>query len=438
MRRYFVYTGLFLLMLINYIDRINLSIAAPLIAHHFGLSPVQMGLLFSSFIWTYVLFLLPMGVAVDRWGARGVAVASIAVWSFAGILTGASTSFVMLMFSRLLLGAGECVSFPAGGRVVREWAPRAERGIATAFLNSGAYVGGALGAVIVGGLVTAVGWRESFYVTGASGLLFALVWLIFYRRPNEARWLSTAERELITSQRENLEAPSRKQVGEAAPRRLSLLLRNPTMWALALAEGCATYTLYLFLSWMPTYLQAYVGANAMRMSLFTALPYVASALLVLALSRLSDRLLGRVSRRTMISLTLLGASTILLMPFATSIWEVVLLVSISLGCTATSLSLNITQGNDLLRDGNYAGMSVSFLIMGGNVFGLIAPVVTGYIVGKTGGYVGAFIVAGLLLWLGSFVSFVFTRRPIITDSPSERAIKVDGETAINGETARSV
>ena len=416
MRRYFVYTGLFVLMLINYIDRINLSIAAPSIAHHFGLSPINMGFLFASFLWTYVLFLLPMGLAIDRWGARGVAAASIAVWSIAGVLTGAASSFAMLLFSRLVLGAGECASFPAGGRVVREWAPSAERGIATAFLNSGAYVGGALGAVIVGGLVTAVGWRESFYVTGLSGLLFALLWFAFYRRPEESRWLSKEERELIVSRRESEESAGIEDPGMMAPRKFSRLLKNPTIWALAIAEGCATYTLYLFLSWMPTYLQHYVGVNVMDTSLFTAIPYTASALIVLALSRLSDRLLGRVSRRSMIGLTFAGASIILLVPLASSIWLIVILVSISLGCTATTLSLNVTQANDLLLDGNYAGMSVSFVILGGNVFGLTAPIITGYIIGLTGGYVGAFIVAGLLLWVGGLVSLGLTRRPILIGS----------------------
>jgi ACS family glucarate transporter-like MFS transporter len=171
-------------------------------------------------------------------------------------------------------------------------------------------------------------------------------------------------------------------------------------------------------------LQAYVGVNVMDTSLFTAIPYTASALIVLALSRLSDRLLGRVSRRKMIALTFAGASIILLVPLASSIWLVVILVSISLGCTATTLSLNVTQANDLLLDGNYAGMSVSFVILGGNVFGLTAPIITGYIIGLTGGYVGAFIVAGLLLWVGGLVSLGLTRRPILIGSNDDCEPKV--------------
>ncbi len=129
-RRYYVYVGLFLLMFINYLDRINLSVAAKDIASAYGLSPVELGFMFSSFLWTYLIFLVPMGLAADRFGGRAITYATLGVWSLAGIWTGLATSYTSLFASRLVLGVGESASYPSGGKIIREWAPASERGIA--------------------------------------------------------------------------------------------------------------------------------------------------------------------------------------------------------------------------------------------------------------------------------------------------------------------
>ena len=159
-RRYFVYAGLFLLMFINYLDRINLSVAAKDIATTYGLSPVELGYMFSSFLWTYLVFLIPMGLAADRFGGRAITYATLGLWSIAGIWTGLATSYASLFASRLVLGVGESASYPSGGKIIREWAPATERGVATAFLNSGAYAGLSVGSIVVAWLITGFGWRD--------------------------------------------------------------------------------------------------------------------------------------------------------------------------------------------------------------------------------------------------------------------------------------
>ena len=119
----------FTLAMINYVDRVALSVASKPIAEEFGLSPVTMGYLFSSFLWTYLLCLIPMGILVDRLGTKTINAAGITLWSAATMLTGASWSFVSLIGTRLAMGVGEATTFPAGGRVVREWIPAGERGL---------------------------------------------------------------------------------------------------------------------------------------------------------------------------------------------------------------------------------------------------------------------------------------------------------------------
>jgi len=414
-RRTIVYVGLFVVMFINYLDRMNLSIAAKDIAATYGLSPVEMGYVFSAFLWTYLLLLIPAGVAADRFGGRAITYGSLTLWSLAGICTGLATSYTAMFASRLVLGAGEAASYPAGGRIAREWAPHGERGIAMAFLNSGAHAGLCVGAVLVGWLVVAFGWRGSFYVTGGLGLALAVAWYLFYQPPEKATWLGEAERAHILAHRGGGEAPSERGTPQGAA--LAGLLRSPPMWALALTQGCAGYTLYLFMTWLPNYLASTRGLDVLKSGLFTAVPYGVSALLSIALGALSDRLLRRpgtvpADRRKLIAALLLTSSVILLAPLVDSVWLILALISLSLACVGTAMALTIALTTDLLADGRHAGVAVSLLIMGGNTFGLAAPIVTGYVVAATGGFSGAFVIAGVLLVAGALVVLSGARRPI--------------------------
>ena len=410
-RRFLVYAGIFLMMALCYVDRINLSVAAKSIAASYGLSPVQLGYIFSSFLWTYLICLVPLGMAVDRWGARSVTAGSLFIWSVAGALTGVSTTYTGLFASRLALGVGEAASYPAGGRVIREWAPQSERGIAAAVLNSGAYAGLAVGAPVVGWLVSTFGWRESFYVTGAAGILLSIVWYAVYRAPGQARWLSASERAHIVAGR-GADVP---RVAGGPP--IGSLLRSPSMWGLALTQGCAGYTLYLFMTWLPTYLADTRGLDVMKSGAFSAVPYAAAVPLGLLLGVASDRFLLRTGttgggRRRLVAGALLVSSVILLTPYVTNIWLILALFSVSLTCVSTAMGMNIALTNDLLVDGAQAGAATSLLILGGNSFGIVAPIATGYIVASPLGYSGAFVVAGVLLLAGVATALLLTRAPI--------------------------
>jgi MFS family permease len=422
-RRYFVYIGLFLLMFINYIDRINLSVAAKSIAETYGLSPVEMGFMFSSFLWTYLICLIPMGLAADRFGGRAITYSTLAIWSLAGIWTGMAASYASLFASRLVLGIGESASYPSGGKIIREWAPQSERGLATAFLNSGAYAGLAVGSIVVGWLIAEFGWRASFYATGAMGLALAFIWFLFYRRPEQAGWLGASERTHILQARD---ADTAAPPAAAFKQSLALrgLLRSRSMWSLAVTQGCAGYTLYLFMTWLPNYLAASRGLDVLKTGLFSAAPYAVAVAFGLALGWVSDRLLKRSGaahgdRRKLIAVILLLSSVILATPFVDSIWLILALFSISLGCVSTAMAMNIALTSDLVTDGRYTGVAVSFLIMGGNLFGLAAPIVTGYIVAATTGFSAAFLIAGVLLLAGAAVITAGARRPI--EFPDEAA-----------------
>lgn len=408
-KRSLVYGAMFTIMAISYLDRINLSVAAPAIAEEFGLGPVPMGYVFSSYLWTYVVFLVPLGMAVDRWGSRALGTASLFVWSIGGALTGLIGGFASLLGARMLLGIGESAAYPVGGRVIQEWAPPAERGRASAWLNGGAYFGLAVGAIVVGWLVAVAGWRVSFVVTGLVGVLAAAAWWAFYRTPEQARGLTATER---------AEIPAADPVSTPLPARetLGMLVRSRSMWGLALTQGCAGYTLYLFLTWLPSFLVDTRGLDVVKSGIFTAAPYAVAVVLGLLLGRLSDTWLrrrgGLDARRRLIAVTLLVSSVILLTPLVSSTWLLLVLFSISLTCVSTTMGLCIALTTDLLRDGRRSGTAVSALIFGGNSFGLAAPIVTGYLVAATGAYGSAFVLAGVLLVSGCGVVLTMTRQPI--------------------------
>jgi len=399
-RRGFIYTQLFLLTTISYVDRAVLSVAAPYIADEFGASPVQMGYLFSSFLWTYVLCLIPVGLMVDRWGARGVAAGGIGLWSLATVVTGAVNSFGAILATRLALGVGESTAYPAGVRVVRESAPVRERGLATAFLNGGSYAGPAVGALLTGWLVATLGWRWSFVIAGLLGFLWLVPWLVWYR---PAR----------TGQGSDALPPTPVRGGTL--RSLGQLLRRREILAMALTQGCAVYTQYLFLTWLPSYLQAARGLNVQSAGLYTAIPYAASVVLAFAACYTSDRLMKpaaieRGQRRGMVALMLMCSAVVLLAPVVQSTGTITLLFAISLTGISSAISLNFALASDLLHTPGDIGKVTGILVLGGNVFGILAPIVTGYVVEGTGSYSGAFLIAGGLLVVGA-ASVLMLARP---------------------------
>jgi ACS family glucarate transporter-like MFS transporter len=413
-RRGWISLFLFSLAMINYVDRVALSVASKPIAQEFGLSPVAMGYLFSSFLWTYLVCLIPMGILVDRLGTKVVNAAGIGLWSAATMMTGVAWNFAALIGTRLAMGIGEATTFPAGGRVVREWIPAGERGLTNSIFLAGTQAGPAVGAIIVAWVISLIGWRGSFFFVGAVGGIWLVAWLLWFDTPERVSWLGDEERAKVLAERD---ADTKALAQRTKGTRVLDLLRTRTMWGLALAEGCAVYTQYLFLTWLPSYLQTTKQLSILKTGLFTAVPYAGAALLGIVLGRVSDRILerGEVSegrRRRMGVVMMLSSAVILFTPFVDDIWVILALFTLSLTGMATAISLNFSLVNDLLRNPEDSGKAMSILIVGGNSFGITAPIVTGYVIQSTGSFNWAFGIAGLLLVAGATLLLTMTRDPI--------------------------
>lgn len=410
-RRAVVYVLLFAMTLINYFDRTVLAVAMPELIRVFALTPVMTGYLLSSFIWSYAPCQLPAGLVLDRWGSRKTAARCIGLWSAATALAGASFSFGFLFFSRLLLGVGESPTFPLAARVIREWAPVRERALAFSISGSGPAFGTAIGSVIMAWLLGLVGWRMGFVISGVLGFVWIAVWLALFRAPEQAGWLAPEERRLILAER----APGGTTDTTHMP--LGELLSYQTMWGLFLVQGCVNYTQYLFLTWLPTYLVQSRGLNIMHSGLQTGICYLGAVFLTLLFGRICDLLLTPEAvkagkRRYAVVILAFGAAVMTFAPFTASEPLLLLEISVSLACVQSVFVNTYALTNDLLHAGKSIGTAVGWIQLGGNIFGLAAPIATGYIVAVTHSFTSAFVLAGVLLILGAIITLTMTRRPI--------------------------
>ena len=408
-RRYWVYFLLFLFNTIAYVDRVNISVAGKPIAQELGLSPVALGYLFSSFLWAYVLMMLPGGRLIDRFGPHNVAAVATAVWSVAQALTGAAVNFTTMLITRLGLGVGEAPFAPVTYRSVGLWGPIKERGTAIAAISAGSSLGAAIGAPFVAWVISVSSWRWSFVATGSIGIVWVLFWRALVSTPEKTSWIPEPERQQIIAERGGgLEAADHGGVGYLG------LARTPAMWGLFISQGCMVYTVYLYLSWLPNYLQTQRHMSVMGSGIYTALPFLVASIVNIVANFIGDRVMSidavhAGKRRYLVAICLLLTASGLLIPYVESLTAMIILVTFAVSFANCGPATNGALTNDLLRSPADAGRALAFLVLGGNTFGLCAPIVTGYLVEATGSFDSAFIAAGVLALIGATAALTLSR-----------------------------
>jgi ACS family glucarate transporter-like MFS transporter len=377
-----------------------------------------------------VIFLLPIGIMLDRSTARNINSIGVALWSLAMMATAGVWSFATLLVTRLVMGAGEATSIPSCGRIVREWMPAKERGIANVFWSAGSFLGPALGAIVVAAITSTWGWRAAFILLGALGFVWLICNLVWFDRPDKVRWLSDAERQKILTERS---AGSPDEVGvQGSPAVLLDLLKSPSQWGLMIAQASGIYTLYLLLFWLPSYLQDTKHLTIMKTGIYTAIPWAVAVPLSIVIGLVSDRLLSKETllaggRRAMVMLCLLLAATLALVPFTDNTILIITLFAVSLTGINAAISLSLSLVTDLVHRARDVGKAISLVILSGNLCGLLAPIVTGYIVAGLGSYDWALWIAGILLVVGIIALGTMTRSVIL---------QADGAVPANADNVR--
>jgi MFS family permease len=399
-------------VLVNYFDRVNLSVSQAALHASFGITAVTFGYLSGAYNWTYAMCQLPLGVVLDKFGVRRVGRIGTLLWSVASFAAAFSPGVSSLFAARFLLGIGESPIFPANAKAVGQWFPPHERSSATSLFDGAAKFASAIGVPLIGVLLIHIGWRWSFAVTGIiSFLYFVLFWLV-YRDPHEDAKLTLAERNYIDEGRTQafVAAPTGK------PEPMLKLLRQRKVLGLMTGIGSYNYTFYLLLTWLPSYLSMALHMDLLHSFLYTGVPWLVATVANVGIGGwLTDALIHRGWNPSHVRKSvLLGGVACGLCIFGAarpgSSTEALIWISISIGGLSAaspvlwSLPALITPRNSV---GSVCGIMNFF----GQLSGIAAPIVTGYLVQSLHSFLWAFTVPALYLLIG-ILGYIFLLGPI--------------------------
>lgn len=407
--RFTVMGLLFFTVVINYLDRSNLSIAAPAMRAELGFDTAQMGLIFSAFGWTYALCQIPGGWLVDRVPPRRLYATLIVLWSGATMLLGFTYSVFWLMIVRMLIGAMEAPSYPINNRVVTTWFPERERASAIGFYTSGQFVGIAFLTPVLVWIQSKAGWHMVFVATGGIGLVWAAVWYAVYRQPRDFAGANAAEIELIRSGGGLVDLGGVASAGRTfSMADLKHVLSSRKLWGVYFGQFALTSTLWFFLTWFPTYLVQARGMDFVKAGFLASLPFVAAFVGVLCAGLLSDFMVRRgaalgVARKVPIVTGLLLSTSIIGANFVDRPALIVAFLTLAFfGNGLASITWSLVSA---IAPERLLGLTGGVFNFVGNLSGIVVPIVIGYLARDYGFAAGLTYIAVLAL-LGA-LSYVF-------------------------------
>ena len=394
-------------ILINYFDRVNLSVAHPSLSRDFGITDIEYGYLLSGFAWTYAILQIPIGVFLDRYGVVLIGRLGAFMWGIACFITAVSSGFWHIFGSRLILGVAETPAFPVASKATGYWFPLNERGLATSLFDAAAKFSNVIGVPIVAAIAFYFGWRAMFVVTGIISLIYFALFYLFYRNPSEDKRLSPEEHRYIVEGGAQPEGASSAGGGAT----LGYLLSQAKVWGLTIGFAAYGYSFYLFLTWLPTYLVKTQHWDILKSGLYTAIPWLVATITDLVVGGwLVDYLIQRGHEPTRVRKTLIVIGMIMGLAIAgatttTDPNVAIVWISIALGGLAFSAPIGWSIPAIIAPKGS-VGTVGGIMNFFNNVMGIAAPIVTGYIVGETQSFTNAFLTAAAVLVVG-ILGYVF-------------------------------
>jgi D-galactonate transporter len=398
--RWIIVVLLFLATTINYMDRAILGVAGPFMMEDLSLSAVQFGILGSAFFWSYALMQIPVGVIVDRLGARLTYAVAIVWWSLCTVFTGLGRSFGTLIGIRVLMGIGEAPAFPTNTRVISDWLPAHERGIANGIFNSGTAIGIGIATPLLAWIIESWGWRISFVVTGAVGFIWLIFWLFFYKNnPRQSSITNEAEVAYIEAgQMDNKEIPKIN----ISPFKF---LKFRSVWPMLYGLFAHNYLTYLMMTWLPTYLVVERKMTILNAGFFTMLPWIMSFLGNILGGFLSDRLIKRgwnsiKARKTILAIGMLFPLGIIPTIYIEDAMVALIFLSAAIGGEGLAAGIFWATVSDVApkgTEGKLAGLQ-NFV---GNLAGWLSPVVTGLLVTQYNNFTIALIIPVIICVIAS-------------------------------------
>ncbi|MGH8853603.1 MAG: MFS transporter [Telluria sp.] len=394
---------------INYLDRATLAVANEYIRADLGLSLGQMGLLLSAFSWSYALCQLPVGALVDKIGPRWLLGMGLVVWSLAQAAGGLVSTFGWFVIARIVLGIGEAPQFPAAARVVSNWFPLRARGTPTGIYNSASPLGVALAPLLLSPLILATSWHWAFFITGALGLVAAIVWVALYRDPVRAQ-MSEEERAYLDAGQTVEAAPTTSFASWRA------LFRHRATWGMLLGFFGSVYLNWVYLTWLPGYLRTERHMDLAYAGLAASIPFMCGFAGALVAGWASDRVTRNAaspvsSRRKAVVASMLGmvvftipAALVESNTMAIACISVVIFLANASSACSWSLATAVAPRSRIASLGAIQNF-------GGFFGGALAPVLTGYIA-QTWSFVPALLTGAGICFLSAMSYHFLVVRPI--------------------------
>jgi MFS family permease len=382
---------------ITYVDRVNISTAAPFLQSELHLSNTQLGMVLSAFSVPYAFFQLFGGWIADRFGPRRVLAVVGLVWGLATIATGFSVGLVSLFAARLALGFGEGASFPTATHAMARWLPADRRGFGQGITHAFSRFGNALAPLGVAALIAAWSWRASFWLIGVVSLVWLVGW-IWYFRDSPADHPGVGERE-----RAEVPAPPRVQ---RPPVPWPALLRR--VLPVTAVDFCYGWTLWVYLTWIPSFFKHAYGLDLADFALFTTLVLIAGVAGDLGGGMITDALLRRTgnlrfARRSVLVTGLLGSFAFIVPTlFVHGVAVVTVCLALAFFLLETTNSVLWSVPMDLAPD--HAGTASGLMNTGFGAAGIVSPVVFGLLIDATGSWQVPFAVSAALLLVGALLA----------------------------------
>ena len=382
--RWFIVALLFTASMINYLDRATISMALPFISKDLGLDPTSKGLLLSAFFWSYALMQVPIGWCADRVNLRWLYAGAFTLWSLAQGLTGFAGSLGVLIFFRVLLGIGESIYLPGGTKIVSLLFRSHERGLPCGLFDFGTRTGLVLEGILIPWLLIHYGWRPTFMLVGFSGLVWLIPWLLVF--------------------------PARLKGGDAGPQppsagrhRTGPITFNRNLLGICLGFFCFDYYWYLLVGWLPDYLVTVRHLTILRAGIYTALPFLVFGVSEPIGGWIADRLIraGWDETRTRKGIVTIAFLTGLLLIPASRVESANAAIGLVIGASLVGLATgNLLVILQSCAPPEEVGVWTGFENFAGNIGGIIAPLLTGLLISRTGSYAPAFALAAGVLVTG--------------------------------------
>lgn len=408
-KRYHILTMVFITVVINYLDRTNISIAASALQEDLNLDSIKLGYIFSAFAWTYAILQIPGGFLADKLKTRVLYAVIMVFWSLATLIQGMVNSFAALVGLRAFIGVFEAPSYPINNLVVSRWFPERERASAIGIYTSGQFLGMAFLLPILTIIQSYLGWRGLFYVSGAIGIVWALVWYLFYRDPQNHKAISNSELKMIREgggvvEDTSIESKSLKfNLND-----IKKVFSYRKLWGVYIGQFCLGATSIFFLTWFPTYLVKYRGLDFLQSGFLASVPYLAAFIGVLISGFTSDFLTRRgytpeIARKAPILSGLLLSTCIIGANYTDSTPLIIFFLSIAFfGNGLASIAWVFIS---LMAPKRLIGLTGGAFNFIGGLAGIVVPIAIGYLVDE-GDFAPALVFIGILAVIG-FLSYTF-------------------------------